>query len=324
MKILIAPLNWGLGHATRCVPLILQYVQQGHEVVLAGDGDSLIYLYRYFPSLRMMELASLNIQYSKGSSQVWAMCKMLPRLLRFAVQDHAKLKQIVQAEHFDLIISDNRFGLYNAAVRSVYITHQLHIALPHRLQWLEPVAQWLHRCIYKHYDEVWVPDYAESSASLSGKLSHPSTSSSVRYINPLSRFQGIVLTEERPTLFTKGAFTLCLLSGPEPQRSLLESHLMDTLTGNVLIVRGLIHRPPTTSTLHPRPNTSIILVPYLDDRSLAHHILGAQTIICRSGYSTIMDLAALKALDKALFIPTPGQPEQEYLADYFLSRTKTE
>ena len=97
MKILIAPLNWGLGHATRCVPIIRKYIEQGHEVVLGGDGESLIWLYRYFPTLRFIELAPLSIRYSASSSQVGAILKAIPELIRFSWEDHRRLKTILEA-----------------------------------------------------------------------------------------------------------------------------------------------------------------------------------------------------------------------------------
>ena len=127
MKVLIAPLNWGLGHASRCIPLIHQYLDQGNEVVLGGDGDTLVLLRQHFPSLRTIELASLDIRYSHTQSQIRAMWKALPKLARFAILDHHYLADLVMRESFDLIISDNRFGLFTRHVRCVYLTHQLHL-----------------------------------------------------------------------------------------------------------------------------------------------------------------------------------------------------
>ena len=323
MKILIAPLNWGLGHATRCVPLIRQYLKEGHEVVLGGDGDSLVWLYRYFPTLRFIELAPLHLTYNQGSNQITAMMRAIPKLIRFTIADHRQLLQLTRAEHWDLIISDNRFGLFSRKVRSVYITHQLSIRLPRRLCWFEGVARAIHRIIYRKYDEVWVPDYLDSEQSLSGVLSHPAPRGPIRYIGLQSRFTPLNgATLQRGNLAAQQPCspevypTVCLLSGLEPQRTILEEELMSRVEGEVLIIRGLIGRPSTYSTLHPRKGTTITLVPYLDDESLRRVLLGAKRIICRSGYSTIMDLAALGVLDKAELIPTPGQTEQEYLAEH--------
>ena len=104
MKILIAPLNWGLGHASRCVPLVRRFTAEGHEVILGGDGDSLTLLRRHFPRLRYVYLAPLDLRYGKGKRQVWAMVKALPRLLAWAVKDHAMLAAVMREEVFLTII----------------------------------------------------------------------------------------------------------------------------------------------------------------------------------------------------------------------------
>jgi len=313
MKILIAPLNWGLGHATRCVQLVRQYLDAGHEVVLGGDGESLVWLRRYFPNLRVIELAPLELRYSKHNSQVLAMLRALPQLLRFTWEDEARLNRLLTFEHFDLIISDNRFGLHSTQTRCVYLTHQLWIRLPKAWRWLEPLTAALHKRIYEQFDEVWVPDYPNVNenvnVNLSGVLGHPKkVSEKVRYIGPLSRF-----TDSPIHRFTTYK-TLAILSGLEPQRTMLEKQLTERLLKEghpALIVQGKVKEPFTKICHGP-----LEIVPYLADDELLAAMMGAEKIICRSGYSTIMDLAHLGLLQKAEFIPTPGQPEQEYLANY--------
>lgn len=327
MKVLIAPLNWGLGHATRCAALVRQYMNEGHEVVVGGDGASLTWLKRYFPTLRYVELAPLELTYGKGKSQVWAMLRALPKLIRWSWEDAARLNQILSLEPFDLIISDNRFGLYTSRVRCVYMTHQLWIRLPRFWRWLEPLAARLHARIYNKFNEVWVPDYEEKG--LSGILGHPQfvqrkpeLRAKVRYIGPLSRFGTYQLRSAQTTMASANNNgvsqhhypVVALLSGLEPQRTLLEQQIMSDYADRaeqVLIVRGLVQEPFTTLQ-----RSSITLVPWLGDAELVSALQGADKIICRSGYSTIMDLEKLGLLAKAEFIPTPGQPEQEYLAEY--------
>jgi len=317
MKILIAPLNWGLGHATRCVQLVRQYMDEGHEVVLGGDGESLCWLKRYFPNLRAIELASLELHYSKHNSQVLAMLKALPQLLRFTLEDEARLNRLLMYEPFDMVISDNRFGLHHAHTRCVYITHQLWIRLPKAWRWLEPMTAALHKHIYERFDEVWVPDYpnvnenVNENENLSGVLGHPKkVSEKVKYIGPLSRFG---MKDEQ--LKMKKLKTLVVLSGLEPQRTILENQLLERWAadgGSALIVQGKV-KEPFTRIGHGQ----LEIVPYLSDEELVAAMMGAEKIICRSGYSTIMDLERLGLLHKAEFFPTPGQSEQEYLA-YFV------
>lgn len=315
MRVLIAPLNWGLGHAARCIPLVENYLAQGAEVVLGGDGDSLVLLRRRFPDLRVLAFAPLRLRYSAGNSQVWAMCRALPRLLRSAMLDHRLLRERLEIEHFDLIISDNRFGLFTRDARCVYITHQLTIRLPHLWRWLEPSARAMHACVCRRYSEVWVPDYAEDG--LSGELGHKAaTGLRIRYIGPLTRFRNIPPVADSP--YSRYDIVI-LLSGLEPQRTLLEQQLLTRYDGtswSVLLVQGLASKPMTVIRHH-----GLTVVPHLNDTDLAAALRGAEHIVARSGYSTIMDFAALGVLDKAELIPTPGQPEQEYLAQLHAAKT---
>ncbi len=303
MKIFIAPLNWGLGHATRCIPVIRNYVSQGHEVVIGSDGLSLDYIKSYFPTLRVIELPNLNLSYSAGSSQVWALLKQLPHFIRWKKRDKKAIRQIQQHEHFDIIISDNRFWLYTPNTHSVYITHQLHIRLPRGWHWLEFAAEYWHRGIIGHYDECWIPDYVEFP-SMGGILSHPAVMPrNAVYIGPLSRFEQTGTTVDtrvrRQSLDGKiveqKAARIAILSGLEPQRSIFEQQLRKQYGDSILIINGKPPFPP--------------------DSLLTEYMLHAEEIISRSGYSSIMDYTALGVLDKVKMVATPGQPEQEYLAE---------
>ena len=308
MKILVAPLNWGLGHASRCVPLVQRLLDEGHEVILGGDGESLTLLRKHFPKLRYTYLAPLNLRYSKGKRQVFAMLRALPKLIRWSIKDHLMLKALLNEEPIDQVISDNRFGLYNKKTESIYITHQLHIMLPRGWKSAESIASRMHARIYTRYNKVWVPDYEDPQKSLAGELSH--NGAKVEYIGPLSRFQN---TQNIPNI--PNYSIVAVLSGLEPHRTMLEQEIVQRYSGKeeqVLIVQGLMHRP---NTRIKRGN--ITIVPYMRDAELVSALLGAKHIIARSGYSTIMDLNALGILDKAELIPTPGQPEQEYLATLY-------
>ena len=332
MRIFIAPLNWGLGHASRCVPLVQRLLDEGHEVVIGGDGESLTLLRRHFPTLRFVYLAPLQLTYSSGKRQVLAMLRAMPKLIAWAYKDHCLLKALLKEEHFDRVISDNRFGLYNKTTECVYITHQLHIMLPKGWRWAEPIASRMHAHIYTRYNKVWVPDYEESKLSLAGEISHPQDlrlddlRCTIEYIGPLSRFQSSKhqnFESSSPRIFNKKYDVVAVLSGLEPQRTMLEKDILARFHGTekqVLIVEGLIHRPNTRIQ-----RANITIVPHLSDDELASALNGAAHIIARSGYSTIMDLNALGILQSSItndqspiieFIPTPGQPEQEYLASW--------
>ena len=331
MKILVAPLNWGLGHASRCVPLVHRFLEEGHEVILGGDGESLTLLRKHFPKLRYVYLAPLSLRYSKGHRQVGAVLRALPKLVGWAMKDHAILKAVLKEEHIDRVVSDNRFGLYSSQTECIYMTHQLHIMLPKGWKWLEPLAARLHARIYTRYNKVWVPDYKEAEHNLSGELGHiVNPAATIEYIGPLSRFDRRIRSNRNTlnTLNTLNYEVVTVLSGLEPQRTMLEKELLaryqDT-ERSVLIVQGLVNRPNTRIQ-----RGRIRIVPHMDDAELAAALMGARHIIARSGYSTIMDLNALGLLDakrvdqsvQIELIPTPGQPEQEYLAARFLEKNE--
>lgn len=323
MKILVAPLNWGLGHASRCVPLIHRLLDEGHEVVIGGDGMSFTLLRKHFPKLRYVYLAPLDLHYSRSGNQTWAMLKAIPQLLLWRNKDRLMLKAILQEEHFDQVISDNRPGLYNKQVECIYITHQLQIRLTKTWQWAEATASRIHARMYTRFNKVWIPDYEDINHSLAGELSHPGNlrlsrkKTEFQYIGPLSRFHSSITHKPSPINYE----VVAVLSGLEPQRTLLEQELIERYSGKegrVLIVQGLVNHP---NTRIKRGNLTI--VPSMADAELLPALLNARHIIARSGYSTIMDLEALGLLsvgnNKPLpvhieLIPTPGQPEQEYLA----------
>lgn len=295
MRILIVPLNWGLGHATRCIPLIRQYLNKGADVVLGGTGESLQLLRKHFPELKAVELAPLNLRYSTGNSQVGAMVRAVPQFIRFIRQNRKMVEQIVRTMGIDTILSDNCFGVYSPHCECIYMTHQLHICLPRGWKWLEPLADRLHARLYAAYQQIWVPDNA-SGEMLSGILGHPKKlDKRVRYIGPLSRFSG-----RQPAASRQHYDVVVVLSGLEPQRTIFENKIINRFADSnkrVLIVRGKVNEPD-----------------FMDDEALKKVLYGAERIIARSGYSTIMDLWALGLLDKAELHPTPGQSEQEYLA----------
>lgn len=322
-KCLVAPLNWGLGHASRCIPLIHRLLDEGHEVVIGGDGMSFTLLRKHFPKLRYVYLAPLDLHYSRSGNLTWTMLRAIPRLLLWRAKDRMMLKAILQEEHFDQVISDNRPGLHNEQVECIYITHQLRVKLTKTWRWAEAMASRIHARMYTRFNKVWVPDYEDINHSLAGELSHPAKwkqsrkMTAFQYIGPLSRFHSPTTNDQLPINYD----VLAVLSGLEPQRTILEHELIERFSGKeerVLIVQGLVNHP---NTRIKRGNLTI--VPSMADAELVPALLNARHIIARSGYSTIMDLEALGLLSVGNnkpspvhieLIPTPGQPEQEYLA----------
>ncbi len=309
LKVLVCPLNWGLGHATRCTPLIRQFLINNNDVTIAADGAALAFLTSEFPALKTIQFSSYKIRYSRGKTQVLAMLKNLPAIVYGIIREHFWLKKLLKSEQFDLVISDNRFGLWTKKTESIYITHQLMVKMPKWMKWIEKPIWRLHRFIILKYKECLIPDF-EDSHNLSGDLSHKyPLPHNARFIGPLSRFSDLKF--ERP----ENSFDIvALISGPEPLRTIFEKQIMNKYINTehkTLVVCGLPHVNSKKVT-----KNNFTVVHHLPDNELAGYLLASKKIISRSGYSTIMDLYALNCIQKAEFIPTPGQTEQEYLYEY--------
>lgn len=299
-NILIAPLNWGLGHATRCIPIIKALQENNFTPIIASDGIALELLKKEFPYIPTLQLPSYQIEYAKnGKNFKWKLIKSLPKMLD-AIQEEKKLVQKwIDKYEIDGIISDNRLGVYSAKVPSVFITHQLNV-MTGNTTWF---TSKMHQIIIKKYNSCWVPDVAETT-NLTGELGHlKSTSLAVNYLGPLSRLQ----KKESPKRYD----LMVILSGPEPQRGMLEKKLIDEVKrykGKVVFIKGVIEKTQVKETVG-----EITFYNFMNSRLLEQTFNESELILCRSGYTTIMDLVKLGK--KAFFIPTPGQYEQEYLAE---------
>ena len=309
MKILIAPLDWGLGHTTRCIPLIQYFMSQGHEVYAAAETASAQLLRENFPALPILSLKGYRISYSSGRATFsLKIAQQVPRILSAVHAEQKWIQQVQAAEHFDLIISDNRYGVYHKAVPSVIMTHQLQIqsGISARMDhWLMK----LHMRLLHKFDRCWVVDEAANNG-YSGKLAHPATlPEHAQYIGLLSQFLNCNIDYAR----LKENRILILLSGPEPMRSMFESRLIAQARNLPEYEFVIVGGNPLGKSVDGLP-AFIRYHTHLNASHLLAEMEEAGLVICRSGYSTIMDLAWLQK--KAVLIPTPGQTEQEYLARY--------
>ena len=307
LQILIAPLEWGLGHATRCIPIVNQLINQNCEVYIAAEGATYYLLKQEFPELTFLSLAGYRMKYSRNKNFLpWKILTQFPKIALTIYNEHQWLKKTVKKYKFDGIISDNRFGMYHTNIPSVYITHQLLIKTGNSLQ--ERIAQRIHYYFINKYKECWVPDYEANG--LAGELSHPKKlPDRIKYLGALSRFESIN-SEKKYNL-------LVSISGPEPQRTIFEEQLLNELkvyTGKVLFIRGL----PDNSQELKIENPSVEIKNHLCARELNAAIQQSGVVLSRCGYTTIMDL--IKLQKKAVLVPTPGQTEQEYLAAYLLEK----
>ena len=308
-RVLVAPLDWGLGHATRCIPIIYALLDEDCEVFLCGDGATGLLLRKEFPALQFLPIINYKVRYSRYKKFLpLKLLIQLPRVLLTIYKEHTWLKRVVKTYKLDGIISDNRFGLYHKTTRSIYVTHQLLIKTSSRFT--ERIAQKIHYFFIRKYSKCWIPDALQDG--IAGELSHPkSQPANIEYIGPLSRFEDLPGIQKKYDL-------LITISGPEPQRTIFEKILINDLTsykGKAIFVRGL----PGNTNSDISINENIEVVNHLSSKELNIAMLQSDLVIGRSGYTTIMDL--LKLHKNAVLVPTQGQSEQEYLAEY-LSRKK--
>ncbi len=299
--VLVAPLNWGLGHSTRCIPIINYLLELGHKVVLASDGVAKDLLLREFPALDCIELPSYKIKYH--TNLIWLRWFFhAPKMYWTVRKEHQETKKILADNGIDIIISDNRYGVYSKTCRSILITHQLYIPVPKYFQWFTDMML---RIYLRYYNEVWVPDY-EKEPSLSGPLSHPPFRKHIHYIGPLSRF--VKRQNSSQTIDI-----LCIFSGPEPLRTHFEQWAVPILSDlqlRTVVVRGT----PGEIPKELREIKNVTFHDLLPSEKLNALINQSRLLLSRSGYTSIMDYVKLGA--RAVLVPTPGQPEQEILADH--------
>jgi uncharacterized protein (TIGR00661 family) len=305
--ILIAVLDWGLGHATRSIPVIHCLLANHCKVSIAGNGASLTLLKQEFPNLYLHELPSYKVTYPSNGFFFWSLFFQSPRIFKAIQKEKRQIETLVSENQIDAIISDNRYGCYSDKVPSVLINHQVNIQLPKSLLWTRAIVDYLNHRLIKKFDSCWVPDFP--SGGFTAKLSE-TKKLNVRFIGMLSRFVPNDVVQENDLV-------LGLVSGPEPQREIFEKLLITEfkkLKQPCLIIRGLPHLIPNETR-----DGEVTLMTHAPASELQRIICKAGMIISRSGYSTIMDLHAL-GKKRVIFVPTPGQTEQEYLADELKKR----
>jgi uncharacterized protein (TIGR00661 family) len=311
-RILVAPLDWGLGHATRCIPVIKELIEQDCYVVLAGEGSIKALLTAEFPKLEFLDLKGYGIKYGKSRwDTIGKMFLQIPQIIEAMDEEHNWLHDAIDSHRIDAVIADNRYGLFSERIPSIFITHQLLIKTTAG----NTADGWLQKLNYEYinaFTQCWVPD-AEGENNLAGALSHPEKMPSipVKYVGALSRFQK---KEDQPA----AKHLLVILSGPEPQRTLLEEKILAEVVDYkepILLIRGL---PGSNEQLEVTDNIKV--ENHLSADDLQKAIEEASYVISRCGYSTVMDLMTLQK--PSILIPTPGQTEQEYLATHLMNSCK--
>ena len=295
-RVLFSVLDWGLGHATRSIPVINALRERDCEVILASDGKALQLLQGEFPNLSTYELRGYNVEYS-SQRLLLNVVKNSRRIFRAMQAEHDQITEIARQESITHSITDNRYGCNVQGIPNAIITHQLQfrtgkgmfdtIAMTRVKRWLKP------------FDYIWIPD--DPMHTLSGELS-ATDHKRKRYIGWLSTI--------KPFRGARQYDLAVILSGPEPQRTILEGHVREQLAKlnlTSVLVRGL------PGNEESRIEDGIIVYDFADRKKINDLIAHSAVVLCRSGYSSLMDLQCIGK--RAILTPTPGQPEQVYLAE---------
>lgn len=305
-KILYAVLNWGLGHASRSIPIIQSLLEKDLEIVIASDGEALLLLQKEFPSLAFESLSSYNVKYSKKAKSfdktIFFQLKKFGKTIK---EEHQQTQNLVKKHQITHIISDNRYGVYSKKIPSTIICHQIN--LQHKNVFVKKQMNKVHFSLLEKFTEIWVPDF-ENEKAIASNIStlaykNKAIESKLKFIGLLSRM------EKENVEIIKNKIAI-ILSGPEPQRSILEEKLLaeiSTINEEFILVRGT--EKFEKSILE---NENLLVFSLLKTKELNTIIKQSKLVICRAGYSSIMDL--LKLEKPAILIPTPGQTEQEFLA----------
>jgi uncharacterized protein (TIGR00661 family) len=302
--VLFGVLNWGLGHASRSIPVINSLMSDNYKVIIVSDGEALVLLKKEFPENKFVNIKGYDVKYPYKSIFLNLFVNSL-NIITAILYEKRKITEIITEYNPQFIISDNRYGFRSNKLKSMIICHQINIH--HRNRIVGMIANTINRLLLNRFNEIIIPDW-ETDRSIAGKLSKLKFKHQHKYIGSLSRMQSLNIEKKYKIAI--------VLSGPEPQRSLFEQILMNQIANlklPIILVKGIMNE-----------NNDLQFNEYLRIKShalaneLNQIICASEIIIARSGYSTIMDLYACGS--KAILIPTPGQTEQEYLAQYLSNK----
>jgi len=305
MKVLFAVGSWGLGHATRDLPLITRLLETGCEVAVVSTDRALSLLRRELgPHCEFFDWPDVPKPLARTARVFYTkMALSVPLVFRSILSEQRALQDLLRSRRFDRIISDNRFGVQSRRVDSYQIVHGLRAIAPRRNRQLELAVEYFSYSMLRRAKRIIVPDY--EGEGLSGELSH-----GLSFFEPdRLEYIGILASVRRRSVPVDVDYFVTI-SGPEPQRTILEELVLsqvDDLPGRVVVALG---KPEEPFRLRKCGRAQVFS--YLDRRQQENMMNRSRLIVSRSGYTTLMELVELGA--QALLIPTPGQTEQEYLS----------
>lgn len=297
---LVAPLDWGLGHATRCVPIIKALLESNNKVILGCTSLTEKILNEEFPQLEKVQLPEYAISYSNTMPIWFKLVSQYSRIKSIINREHQMLVNLIRTKNIEVVISDNRYGLFNKDILSIMVCHQINLVAP----FLSKLANKIHATLLHNFNEIWVPDFEDGSRRLAGELSRNKLGFHCKYIGPLSRLEKVNNEITYDLLF--------LLSGPEPSQTNLLNSIISKVKGSSTKKIVIVSSANPSVTIIP----SVTFFQLPSAKDLSAIISKSKVVICRSGYSTLMDMYVL-GKKNLILIPTKGQTEQEYLAEYW-------
>jgi hypothetical protein len=301
-RILISPLNWGMGHVSRCIPLIDLFLRNGNEVFVACDESQRGIFEDYFPEINFINHPGYPFKFGKQGNFGLDLAKQFRQLKGRLSAEEIEVNQYVEEFEIDFLISDHRYGFKSDKTHSIFLTHQLHLPV----KWYEKWVQKIHFSFLKQFDEIWVPD--NENSDYSGNLSERIVGLEIQYIGILSRFQ---LYEQNET---KSIEKTIIVSGPEVYA---ERFALEQLNSDRNSNQDCVMILPENIVLNEIPANFTVQLSN-DWKACDRVILQSKKIVSRCGYSTLMDLGILKVPFE--ITPTPGQREQEYLYDLWYKK----
>jgi UDP:flavonoid glycosyltransferase YjiC (YdhE family) len=303
-KVLISPLNWGMGHVARSIAIIQQLIDQQNQVFVACEDDQKAVFECYFSQLHFISHRPYPFQFSGKGKWAWDLFRQRKKLLERFAEENNEVTVYISDFQIDVVISDHRYGFFSTTKPSIFITHQLHLPL----KWFQKPMQFIHQKLLQNFSSVWVLD--EENSSLAGKLSEKIKHKDLHYIGWKSRFQ---LSGHD----SKACDNLYLVSGPLPYSQDFLNECVEMAwqkSGNNVCIF------PSNLVLPLQLPLNLTCLPANDWQDVDAYFRGARFIISRAGYTTIMDLKVLNK--KSMLIATPGQAEQEYLVTLVLKSLK--
>ena len=306
-RILFAIMGWGLGHATRCIPIIRSLMTENH-VILSSNGVSTTLLKQEFPALKCIDYPDYSVKYPRKRIMFLPLITLqLPGIIIKLIKEYLQTQKVINEEKIDIIISDSRYGVFSKNIQTFFIIHQLRFQLSGIFKSIEFLGEWFNIFIFRYYNAIIIPD-VKISPNLTGNLTHAGKIAyhpKLHYLGIFCSVAKLDIEEDIDYLFS--------VSGPEIQRTLFETIILsqiENIPGKKVVVLG---KPADEQSYDNIENTEIYS--HVNREKQNELLNRAKFVVCRSGYTSVMELVALQK--PALMIPTPGQTEQEYLARHY-------